>query len=211
MTEEKARELLMDYLYDEMDQEQRSEFEKALSRNEPLRSELAELQQTRSLLKGAELHKPILKETRKEPDEPNTRRWLPLISGVAALFMGAILLTIAYTNITVGHGDGYFTVSFGEPVQQPAELSREDLAIVVEQIRTEHTLLAGLLIDELEQRQSEQLSEAITMLTDYYDRQRERDLMLISEGFYQLEEETESRFRERDEWVAELIVALANQ
>lgn len=215
MTEERARELLMEYLYDEMDPEQRVEFEKVLAESESLRTELAELKSTRSLIAMADTEEPpsgaYFKSNEMEKRERQGNSRSGLFFAAAALFLGAVLLTIVYTNIEITSGDGHFTITFGEPVQSVEQITREDLALVVEQIRSENSILAGLMADELERRQSDQIDEAITLLTQYYDRQRQRDLMLITESLYQFEEETDTRFRERDELVADLIYALANQ
>lgn len=221
MTEKEAQQLLMEYLYDEMDPKQKKEFEEILEQNESLRNELEELRNTRSLIALAADEPVQAKNSRSGTEDVNQTkhrsfRWA-VLSGVAAIFLAAALLVIAYTNVTISSDDGYVSLTLGKsdyiqdsPVTVVEPVTKEDLDLMLDQLRSEQSMLAGLLADELEQRQSEQISEAITLLTSYFEQQRERDLLLITEGFYRMEEETDNRFRERDELVAELIYALAN-
>ncbi len=61
MDKEKARSLLVDYIYDELDEQEKKSLEKLLANDEDLRRELRELKETRGILRYAPDVNPSLK------------------------------------------------------------------------------------------------------------------------------------------------------
>ncbi len=102
-------ELLMDYLYGEMNEEQRQAFEKMIAADPDLARELAELQDTRSLM--AELDEvqptPTVVSIQQYVSPWKKWRW-PL--GIAASF----LLLLSWLNPRLQVGNGALTFSLGK-------------------------------------------------------------------------------------------------
>jgi hypothetical protein len=63
-------------------------------------------------------------------------------------------------------------------------------------------------LDQTRQQHRQQMENVIKTLTTYYDQRRQQDLVLVSEGLAQLEEETYYRFLETEEALEDLIFAL---
>lgn len=222
MTDQEEKNLFMDYLYDEMDHEQRIEFEKQLEENPELKREFEELKSTKELLQFVPLETPPHKLVMMAP-QPDFKK-APKISlrkfpGLATVLTAAacllvILLTAAFVDLQVGQTGQGFYVNFGGqslPQQQPGQqgLDEGEVREMIEQIRQENSVLLASMIEQIQQQQNEQLEEAINVLTTYYDQRRQQDLMLISEGLSRLEEDTYYRLRQTDETLGDLIYALS--
>lgn len=219
----------MDYLYDEMTDEQKTEFEKKLEANPDLKKEFKELQSTSQMLQEVPVETPSLKlvmmaperdqnETSKELSNKNFLKKYPGLTTVlaAAACLLIILMGAAFTGLHVGQTDQGFYLTFGEaPNLQPEViqkgLSEEEVRDMINQIRQENSMLLASMIEQVQEQQNEQLEEAINVLTDYYDQRRQQDLRLISQGIAQLEEDTYHRLRQTDETLGDLIYALSYQ
>lgn len=228
MNKEEAKNRLMDYLYDEMDTEDRAAFEKQLSGDEELQAEMKELKSTRSLFSKIPYETPsdllfqVNSESSEQTREPLTDN-KPADSGrasfyslfgrglaAAAILLIGIFLT-AFAGVEFGKTDNGFYLTMGEPPAAPQPgLSEDDLLNVVTQVREENAIMMAAMLDQAQAQQNEQLEEAINILTAYYEDRRQQDLLLISEGFNQLERDTYSRFRQTDETLGNLIYALSN-
>lgn len=225
MTEQEARNLFMDYLYDEMEEAQKQEFEQMITDNAELQAELDELQQTRKLLKKIPFEKPssempVTGIAKKNPAGLQAQKSketgyagnfvLYYLLPIAAVFL-ATILTFSFVNLQIGTGEQGFYMQFGDvPVQNEQGISEEDLIGLLDQIRTENALLAASMIEQTQTQQTEQLEEVLSALTTYYDQRRRQDLLLIAEGLSQLEEDTYYRFLQTDETLGEIIYALSN-
>ncbi len=223
MTEKEAREKLMDYLYDEMDESEKARFEVYLADNPQLQNELKELQGTRSVFEKAEFEVPEAgplsmhdftgkRSVREKVQVLSTlRHW-----AVAASVLIAGVLLLAYADLRAGFDDNGFYLTMGQapvPAQTTAEQSavtEEQILMLLEQIREENALLMTAFAEQSLQRQNEQLEEAMNLLAAYYQEQRRQDLLMIAEGLTRLEEDTYYRFLQTDETIGELIYALSN-
>lgn len=216
----------MDYLYDEMDDNQKREFEKKLEENPELKKEYAELESTRNLIRAVPVDTPSHKLVMMAPEHNQTvenkssnRNFLhrfPVLTSVlaTAACLLIILMAAAYTELNIGQTDQGLYLAFGEvPVSQPEPvqqgLNEEEVRDMIDQIRQENSILLASMIEQVQEQQNEQLEEAINVLTNYYDQRRQQDLRLISEGLAQLEEETYYRFRQTDQTLGDLIYALS--
>lgn len=227
MTEKEIKNLFMDYLYDEMSDEQKMEFEKRLEDHPELKKELEELESTKNLIEGVPMETPSHKLVMMAPDrnqkEENQKTTKPVFLKrypglvtvlAAAACMLIVLMGAAFTDLNIGQNEQGFYLTFGElpaPQPEPVEqgMSEEEVKNLINQIREEDSLLMASMIEEVREQQNKQLEEAITVLTDYYDQRRQQDLRLISEGIAQLEEDTYSRLRRTDETLGDLIYALS--
>ena len=237
MNKEEARNQLMDYLYNEMDSKKKAEFEQLLETDEELRAELAELRNTRSLFskipyeapteplfRAAESSFPVTGQemtgTGVSSEATRVNRsgfggakiytFFGKAAAVAAIVLISVFIT-AFAGVEFGKTESGFYLTLGETTAetQPA-LSEEDILNLVAQVREENAIMMATMLDQAQAQQNEQLEEAFTMLTNYYEERRQQDLLLISEGFNQLEQDTYSRFRRTDQTLDNLIYALSN-
>jgi hypothetical protein len=231
MNKEEARNRLMDYLYDEMDSDEKAVFEKLIETDEELREELAELRSTRSLFSKIQHEAPKeplfvaredsahpLKPTFESPEANNRKgrggatfyTFLGKAAAVAAVLLIGVLFT-AFAGIEFGKTDSGFYLTIGETAAEPQPaLTEDDILNLVTQLREENAIMMATMLDEAQAQQNEQLEEAFNVLTNYYEERRQQDLLLISEGFNQLEQDTYSRFRQTDQTLDNLIYALSN-
>jgi len=211
MTEQEARQRLMDYLYDEMSEQKREEFEKHLENNPGLRDELKELRGTRSLLGEVSMDAP------QQPDldsarQPNSRASgsyaKTVLTAAAVLLVGVMIF--AFADLQFGQTEHGYYLTFGTPPAQES-ISEEAVESLVNQLQQENQLMVAAMYEQLSEQQDEQLNRAMADLAEYYEMQRERDLMLVAEGFAQLEEETTDRFIQTNEAIGDIFYALYNQ
>ncbi len=219
----------MDYLYDEMTDEQKAEFEKKLDKNPDLKKEFEELKSTNQLLQKVPMETPSLKLVMMAPEhdqkekikESSNKNFLKKYPGLTTVLAAAaclliILMGAAFTGLNVGQTDQGFYMTFGEAQNLQPEiiqqgLSEQEVRDMINQIRQENSLLLASMIEKVQEQQNDQLEEAINVLTDYYDQRRQQDLRLISQGIAQLEEDTYHRLRQTDEALGDLIYALSYQ
>ena len=231
MNKDEARNRLMDYLYDEMGSEEKAAFEQFLETDAELRAELTELKSTRSLFSKIPYEAPkeplfvagedsaqLLKPKFENPETKDRKgrggatfyTFLGKAASIAAILLVGVLVT-AFAGLEFGKTDNGFYLTIGETASetQPA-LTEDDILNLVAQVREENAIMMATMLDEAQAQQNEQLEEAFNVLTNYYEERRQQDLLLISEGFNQLEQDTYSRFRQTDQTLDNLIYALSN-
>ncbi|MEX0905181.1 MAG: hypothetical protein WD604_05735 [Balneolaceae bacterium] len=219
MTEQEAKSLFMDYLYDEMESKEKQEFEQFLKQHPALAEELKELSGTRSLLQHVPLKTPSHKLVMMNPEATAGKQWIYHPYTRAALAVAAtflmVVLSFSLIDVQFGQAGQGFFVTFGNQNQTPVTteqgINEEEVYELIEQIRAENALLLASVIEQSEEQQQLQLEQTIETLTDYYDKRRQQDLLLITEGLAQLEEETYYRFLQTDEALGDLIYALSYQ
>jgi len=227
MNREEARQKLMDYLYDELPADEKSEMEKLIADDPSLKEELAELKQTRSLLQltpDVKSSSPLIvmqpgDRAASDKNQKNRIAGLPT-AGVTALSIAASILIILFGSSLAGlqvtsNAEG-FSVGFGEVTavaesEENLNVTDEDLMRLAEQIRTENSMLISAMMDDLQDQQRQQLQEAIQVLNTYYVQQRQEDLKIIADGMNQLQVETAYKFLQTDETIENIIYALNNQ
>ena len=211
MTEQEAQNQLMDYLYDEMDDEQKAAFEKHLESDPKLQKELKEMQNTRSLLKNVPANTPAYKFIGVPQEPKNSRAYTfikPALAVAASLLIGVMIF--AFTDMKMGQTENGFYLTFGSPpTAEP--VSEEAVVDLMYQIRTENQLIMAAMFEQNREQQNAQLEQVITELTQYYEARRDQDLLLVAEGFAQLEEETTNRFVRTNETLEDIFFALYNQ
>lgn len=221
MTEQEARNQLMDYLYNEMDENEKNEFEKFLKTHPALQKELEEFQSTRKIMQGVSLDSPeeqpdfipkrITADEQKSTGRTATIFRILKYGAVAASLILVSVATLAFSSVQVGKtSDGFYLTMGAQPEPVQPGITEEDVIALLNQIRQENTVLMATLAEQTQQQQNEQLEEALNLLTEYYDQRRQQDLLLIAKGLSQLEEDTYSRFRQTDETLGNLIYALSN-
>lgn len=218
MTEEQARNRMMDYLYDEMEPGEQAEFEAYLDDHPELREELRQMQQTRNMMEHLSLDEPSRKMVLLDADQPEENgngrimsRLMKFSLAAAAILLGGILL-FAYANVQVGQTDrGLYLTFGGTPSALSQSVTEDDVITLMEQIRAENQAMMAALTEQVREQQNEQLDETITLLTAYYEQQRQQDLLFIAESMARFEEDTYYRFLQTDEALGEIFYALGNQ
>jgi hypothetical protein len=213
----------MDYLCGEMSEGERRDFEAELKQLPKLQDELAELSASKDLLKQISLPESTEIESEENIGDRDQhvhkltgsmseeRGMIRPIAAMAAIFL-ATILTFTFVQFEAGQSEHGFYVHFGE--RGPETLTafdEQDLMFLLDQIREENRLLMAAMLEQNQQVQNAQLEEALNLLTDYYERQRQRDLLFITEGLIQLEENTQQRFQQTDKAFVDLLYALSNQ
>lgn len=225
MNNEEAQNRMMDYLYDEMNPQQKKEFEAFLQTRPELQMELEELAQTRQFLQSAPSEIPphklvIMPSSEKITGTPPVHKesssaWrlnqaVKTVFAVAASIL-IVMIGASISDLKMGITEAGFYLTFGsEPIQQTDGISEEHVYGLIEQMRNEQTLLIAGMMEQVQQHQNEQLTEVLNVLGAYYDRRREQDLMMIADGLNQLEEQTNYRLTRTNETLGSLIYALSN-
>lgn len=233
MTQEEARNRMMDYLFDEMDDQQKKEFEAFLKGDAALQKELEVLRQTSHIMAQAPPalppHKLVMippgqeQKTGTQASRGLVSRLHPAVKTVFAIAASVLIILFgsALAGLHLGQTEAGFYIGFGEPpAQTETGISEEEVALLIDQLRNENVLLIESLLEHIDSRQTaqiervqaqqnEQMEEVLHMLTDYYEQQRQQDIRMISEGFAQLQQETNYRFMRTGEALEDLIYAMS--
>lgn len=228
MDKNDAQSRLMDYLYDEMGPDERQEFEELLRDQPGLQQELSEMQATRNLLQedDAEIEPKKLMMIQTDqihtaddisnPPSGNSKIYfLKTFAAVAA----AILLTVAlfsYANLQITQTDRGTLISFGAPppqtVEEPADtesfITEDEFYAMMSELQEQNNRVMATALEQTREQHQQQMENVIQTLTTYYNQRRQQDLMLVSEGLAQLEEETYYRFLQTEAAFEDLLFAL---
>ncbi|MFO7799298.1 hypothetical protein [Rhodohalobacter sp.] len=218
MIDEKSQQKLMDYLFDEMNSDERKEFEQKIQNSEELRNKLNELKATQSVIGNYSPEEPeengfhYLDESEKRETPKRPRRINYVILTAAALVLISIFIGL-FSSVQFGETEQGYYLAFGNPsvdVEQEG-ISEEELNEIIAQIRTENSLMMNSMMEQIQQDQNAQFNESLTALADYYEERRNRDLMLFTEGLLQLEESTANQIDQTNRALNGIIYALSNE
>lgn len=225
MNKETARSLFMDYLYDELEDDQRKELETYLSQNPELKKELDELGDVRSMLQHLPVQDPAEQIIMVEPERSgfqdwwNTliESWIPGSGFVRAGFALASVLILfvvmgAFTKMNISINNNGFELAFGEKqevVQQG--FTAEQVDYLLQQMREENALMVSEAVQAVQQTQDEKLEQTLINFADYVEEQRRSDLRMISSGLTSMEETYYDRFRQTDQVLGELIQTVSTR
>jgi len=228
MDKKDAQSRLMDYLYDEMEPEERREFEEILQNDSALKQELDDMQSTRKLLQQDDteikpgnllLIKPDSDTSKNDRSRFSKRSKIFTLSAVAAI-AAAILLSFAvfsFMNLQVSHTDSGTLISFGsatlpqetnEPDQTEAYITKAEFYDMMDEVQDRNSQVMATALQQTREQHQQQMEDVIQTLTTYYNQRRQQDLILVSEGLAQLEEETYYKFLQTEQTIEDLIFAL---
>lgn len=224
MFKEEAQSKLMDYLYDEMGEKERQQFEKLIAKDSELQRELLEMQSTRKLLqeepggvpyKNLLLIQPPSREEISGTDTSSKSTNFFSLKAAAAI-AAAILVAVSvfsFVNLQITQTDQGTLISFGatpEPSNEQPDnyISEEEFYALMSELQEQNTEVMAAALEQTRQEHQQQLEDVIQTLTVYYDRRRQQDLVLVSEGLAQLEEESYYRYLQTEEALEDLIFAL---
>jgi|GEM_PF-1342335 len=225
MNKQKARSHFMDYIYGELDDLQKKELEAYLAIHPDLSNELDELRDTRTMIRNIPMEESAHKLLIVRPETGQLQEWYKNAKEVllpasalarTALAMAAILLltllfgSFARLQVT-STGEGW-AIAFGaEPTVVQQSVDSETLNEIMELMRQENVLLLSALMEETQQQNEAQLSEAVTAILGYMEEQRRRDLQLVGRGLAEIEEENYYRYLQTNETLGELLYVINQQ
>ncbi len=216
-----SKELLVSYFYDEMVDEEKTEFENHLAHCSTCQSELEMLGQTTGALKVCPDEEPHLDlhfiQERTgilsvfKPKLP-TAVWARTAFGLTAS-VAVVLLLLALVNFEAGYSNGDFSmrVSFlprPDTVAQQTEnrftepVSRREF----ENWKMDTYRLIENVVTDVEFRQRNENQATLTRFARDVEAQRRQDLQFLGRGFETLQVSSENRFRETDAILNELIL-----
>lgn len=225
MNKETARSLFMDYLYDELEADQRKELETFLSNNPELKQELEELSNVRSMLSHLPVQDPEEQLVMVEPDKSGFQEWWnELIGGLlprngfarAGFAMASLLLVFvvlgAFTKMNITINNRGFNLAFGEKqeiIQQG--FTPQQVQHLLQQVREDNAIMISDAIQAAQQQQENRIEKTLVNFADYIEQQRQTDLQMISSGFYDMEETYYDRFRQTDQVLGDLIQTVSTR
>ncbi len=219
MNDQLARSLFMDYLYDEISDEDKTKLETYLELNPDLRNELKQLEQTRSVLQQMPDPDPAQQLLVMEPRERSFSQWwqqaknlLPqsllgktAFATAAGLILFFFLGSLAQLHIgTAGSG---VTISLGQNPATSETLSPEQADALVNQIREENAAMLSEYAEAINQQNEEQLQQVIA----YFEEQRMNDLQLVNQTLNELQQNTNYRINRTNEYLGQVLQTVSYQ
>lgn len=209
--------LFMDFLYDEISDDDRQMVQAHLSDCDSCQRELDSLRQTSQLLQQWEEVDPdfnVVMVTEKVSWLSRLKGWvtklLPrpkkIAYGLAYSFVG-VLLVLAVANTEISYRQGEFNIRMGlfskpTPLQATDNLATQQL---LERLQKDNYILMSSLIQQSETRQRKEIASALIQLRQDVERQRVEDLSLVGFGLDNVEKNTVRQMRKTDNSLNELI------
>jgi hypothetical protein len=220
---EQIQSLVMDFLYDEISEEDREIFIAHLSQCESCQKELESLKNTSHFLQQWEDIDPdfnVVMVTKKVSWLSLIKeRWVQLLPkpkqivyGLAYVAVG-IFLILAIANTEISYRQGEFKMSMGL-FSRPSSQEKADNLLnqeFVEQLHQENYYLMNSLIDQSEARQRKEMAATILRLRQDFERQRVEDLNLVGFGLDNVERNTYRQIKRTDNSLNELIQLISTQ
>ncbi|HLR31316.1 MAG TPA: hypothetical protein VK074_02425, partial [Fodinibius sp.] len=183
MNDQLARSLFMDYLYDEISEEEKSKLESYLEENPRLQRELSELEETRSLLQKMPDVDTAPQLLVVEPRRRTFKQWwrearglLPrsffaktAISAAAVLFLVLIVGSAAQLQVDIS-GQGV-AVNMGHTPGPGGGLTDEQADDLANRIQRQNAKIMSDYVDALNQQNREQLQQVV----NHFQQQRIND------------------------------------
>lgn len=219
MNDQLARSLFMDYLYDEISEEEQSKLETYLENHPELREELDELQETRSLLQQIPDPNPDRQLLMMEPRGQSFGRWWQqakqltpesflgksMLAAAAAIILLLIAGSVAQLHVeTTGEG---VTISMGYSPTINRGLSNQEAEALVQKIRKENAAMLSKYAEAINQQNKEQLQKVV----NYFQKQRINDLQLVDQTFDELQQNTNYRLRQTNEYLGQVLQTVSTR
>lgn len=209
--------LFMDFVYDEISDEDRQLLMAHLSTCESCQREMESLKQTSHILQQWEDVDPDFnvvmvteKESRLNRLTVGVRRLLPKKKKIAygfAYLAVAVFLLLAIANTQISYRRGEFDLRMGL-FSKPSSRQNADRYLTrefVEQLQQENYYLMTSLIEQTEAKQRKEMASAILQLRQDFERKRLEDLNLVGVGLNNIEQQTIRQLRKTDNSLNELI------
>lgn len=218
MNKEKARLLIMDYMYGELDGAKKSELLDFINQHEDLKQEFKELTETQSFLHHLPVQNPVEQLVIMEPKKASSEGfWESILNaltprnafaqagfGVAVLAF-VFIVTGAITGLNLSYNETGVQLGFGKVSQTEKSFSAAQVEQIVQQIQRDNVALVQQVVADAQEQQNLQLEETFASFASYLEGQRTNDLQLISSGLEDLKENTFTRFRQNEQVLGEII------
>ena len=195
MMPEITDELLIEYLYDEVDDEQRQAVETYLDAHPEKRKELEELRQTRGILAQWEDEEPASQVVFVTDKSRRFSRTTWRIGVVSALAVAAVLV-LMFADFEVGVRDGRFHFAAGRsPTSAEPLVQESDRPLTVGEfaaIQGEYFDLTRRLIEASELRQR----QALMQVAEDVEAKRRQDLYYVGRGIQNVGRSAEYGFEQ---------------
>jgi hypothetical protein len=219
MNDQLARSLFIDYLYDEISEEEKMKLENYLAENPELQQEVDKLGQTRSLLQQMPEVNPNQKLLVMEPRERTFGQWwqeakslLPrtgigktALAAAAGLILFFFVGSVAQLHVDTS-GEGV-AVSMGYSPTVNEGLSEQQAEALVSQIREENAAMLSEYAEAINQQNKEQLQKVV----NYFQEQRINDLQLVDQTLDELQQNTNYRLRQTNQYLGEVLQTVSNR
>ncbi len=193
---------LIDYLYGEMEESEKREFEKLLNSNPDLKAEADSLSNVRSILNEPQ------EQTTNEPanEATVTKLWyqsMPLQIAASIILVWVILLaTAVMAGLQLKWDSEGFMVSFGETAVVEIPEIPETSNFVTTDLLMEYSELQGDLIARAIQTERENQARQLQQLFEEYatliENRRLIDLQLIEMEIQEQRDQTDRKFRQAE-------------
>ncbi|MEP1152643.1 MAG: hypothetical protein ABJH08_13025 [Balneola sp.] len=218
MNKEKARLLIMDYMYGELDEAKESELLDFINQHEDLKQEFEELTHTQSFLHHLPVQDPAEQLVIMKPSKSSSGSfWHSIMNalipknafaqagfGIAVLAF-VFIVTGALTGLNLSYSDTGMQLGFGEASPSEKSFSAEQVEQIVQQIQRDNVALVQQVVASAQEQQNQQLEETFASFASYLESQRTTDLQLISSGLEDLKENTFTRFQQNEQVLGEII------
>lgn len=220
MTKEQARDLFIDYMYDELDSDLKNQLEAMLDQHPDLKAELDGLTETRQVLAHLPVQEPKEQFVMMEPDQSestSTNWWAGILDfvkpqsgfgrfGVAMASFAFLFLALgSLTDMNMSFKEGNFELSFGEQTNAPQGYSAAQVEMLINQVRQENAELVSQMVLAAQEEQELQFQETLANFADYLDDQRSSDMEMIDYSLTNFQETTYNRFVQTDAVLSEII------
>ena len=209
--------LFMDYLYDEISEDDRRLLLAHLARCQSCQAEFDALKKTSNILQQWEDIDPdfnVIMVTEKAPWLTRLKNYitglLPQPKRIAfGLVYAAVgcFLVLAIANTQISYRQGEFKMSLGLFSKPAQQTSQDDLSTkqVVEKLQQENYYLMSTLLQQSEARQQKEIATAVLQLRQDFERQRVEDLNLVGYGLNNIEQNTSRQIQQTGRSLKELI------
>lgn len=213
MNDQLARNLFMDYLYDEISSEKRNELEQYLQDHPGLQEELNKLEQTRKLLQRMPSEQPDQKLLLVEPRNRSFSNWLNEARNLLphsflgktgfAIAASIVLLMIigSVAKVHIAPTEAGYSVSLGyQPVVNEG-FSAQQAETFLAQIREENAAMLTEYLQAVNEEHNAQLRQVVR----YFEQQRMNDLQLIDQNLEQVQQTSNYRWQQANRFLGEVL------
>lgn len=216
---DQLRPLMIDYLYDEISDEDRKLLNSHLKECEKCRAELESMKSTSQILQKWEDVEPgfnlvivtknvswfeNIKERLKSSLPAPKKIGLGLAYGLVGIFL---ILAIGNTEISYQQGNFKMRIALFSKPTAPVQnqISAETTHQVLQKFRQENLYLMKTMIEQSESRLRKEWATTLTDFNQNLEQQRIRDLQLISAGLFDIERNTYKKIQRTDNSINELM------
>lgn len=210
-----SKEDMMSYLYGEMEEWEKAEFEKELKDNPEMRKELNSLKGMSSFMKKWEVEDPKLNMvfvSEKAGVFNRIKELLKIpafgIGKYALVGAAALLLIVSLMNLNIEYGEDGFKISAG--FFKKSEIDYAKLEEIINQKQTETLTLVSRLIDASENNTKTDMQKYISSVFYEVQTQRAQDLNLFERAFVNLDNYTKGSINLTNQNVREILKRISS-